>query len=82
MAVVCGEKGSVRAVASWTSSTGGDMGRGAAEDAGDSLERLTEAEDMRDKWVMLRLCAIGTLLSLHQGFSGGSVAAASATSRP
>ena len=47
------------------------MGRGAAEEAGDLTERSTEAADMKGKWVMLRLHAIGTLLSLHRGFSGG-----------
>ena len=54
----------------WVSSAGGDIGRGATEDAGDSFERLTEAEDMRDKWGMLRPLAIWVLLSLHWGFSG------------
>ena len=47
------------------------MGRGATEEAGDLLERLTEAEDMWDKWVMSRWFVTGLLLSLHQGFSGG-----------
>ena len=47
------------------------MGKGAAEEAGDSLERLTEAEDMWSEWVMWRQCAIDSLLSLHRGFSGG-----------
>ena len=46
------------------------MGKGAAEEAGDSLERLTEAEDMWNEWVMLRQCAIDPLLSLHRAFSG------------
>ena len=39
VAVVLGERGSVRVVASWASSTGGGMGRGMVEDTGDSLER-------------------------------------------
>ena len=47
------------------------MGRGAAEETGDSLERSTEAEDMWDEWRMLRQLAAGLLLSLHRGFSGG-----------
>ena len=47
------------------------MGRGVAEDTGDSLERLTEAEDMWDEWKMLRQLTAGLLLSLHWGFSGG-----------
>ena len=47
------------------------MGRGATEEAGDSLERLTEAEDMWDEWGMWRQLAAGLLLLLHRGFSGG-----------
>ena len=47
------------------------MGRGATEEAGDSLERLTEAEDMWDEWGMLRQFVTGPLLSLYWGFSGG-----------
>ena len=47
------------------------MGRGATEDARDSLERLTEAEDMWDEWAMSRQCATSPLLSLPRGFSGG-----------
>ena len=47
------------------------MGRGAAEEAGDSLERSTEAEDMGSEWRMLRQFVTGPLLSLHRGFSGG-----------
>ena len=47
------------------------MGRGAAEETGDSLERSTEAEDMWDEWRMLRQLTAGLLLSLHRGFSGG-----------
>ena len=47
------------------------MGRGAAEETGDSLERSTEAEDMWDEWRMLRQLAAGLLLLLHRGFSGG-----------
>ena len=45
VAVVLGERGSVREVASCASSMGGGIGKGATEEAGDSFERLTEAED-------------------------------------
>ena len=72
MAVVRGERGSVNSAAFWTSLTGGGIGRGATEEAGDSLERLTEAEDIWNEWGMLRQCAIDSLLSLHRGFSGGT----------
>ena len=47
------------------------MGRGATEEAGDSLERLTEAEDMWDEWIMLNQSVTEPLLSLHRGFFGG-----------
>ena len=71
VAVVLGDRGSVRAVASWASSTGGSMGRGAVEEAGDSTERLTEAADMRGEGVMLKQPVTGSLLSLRRGFFGG-----------
>ena len=61
VAVVLGDRGSMRAVTSWASSPGGGIGRGAAEEAGDSTERLTEAEDMEGEWGMLKLFAIGCL---------------------
>ena len=47
------------------------MGRGATEEARDSLERLTEVEDMWDKWVMLNQSVTEPLLSLHWDFFGG-----------
>ena len=62
----------MNSAAFWASLTGGGMGREATEEAGDSFERLTEAEDMWDEWVMLRQCAIDSLLSLHRGFYGGT----------
>ena len=40
------------------------------KDAGDSFERLTEAEDMRDEWVMLKWLVAEPLLSLPRGFFG------------
>ena len=46
------------------------MGRGMAEDAGDSLERSTEAEDIWNEWGMLRQLLVGCLLSLRWDFSG------------
>ena len=47
------------------------MGRGAAEEAGDSLERSTEVEDMGSEGRMLKWFVTGSLLSLHRGFFGG-----------
>ena len=71
VAVVLGERGSAKSAAFWFPLTGDGMGRGATEEAGDSLERLTEAEDMWDEWVMSRWFVTRLLLSLHRGFSGG-----------
>ena len=55
------------------SSASGGMGSSATEEAGDSFERLTEAEDMWAEWGMLPLSlAAELLLSSPQGFSGGT----------
>ena len=58
---------------SWMSSVHGGMGSGVTEEAGDSFERLTEAEDMWAEWGMLLLLLAAELLfSLLWGFSGGT----------
>ena len=62
----------MREAASCVSSTGGDIGKGATEEAGDLFERLTDAEDMKVEWGVLKLLSTGSLLSLCWDFSGGT----------
>ena len=58
VAVVHGERESMRVASSWTLLAGSSISSKATEEAGDSLERLTDTEDMKAEWGILTMLLV------------------------